>query len=38
VPDALQPAISQLELQTGYQIDAGHLTFFGLCPECAPRS
>jgi len=37
-PEALQPAISQLERQTGYQIDAGHLTFFGLCPECAPKA
>ena len=37
-PDSLQEAISQLEHQTGYQIDAGHLTFFGLCPECAPKS
>jgi Fur family ferric uptake transcriptional regulator len=37
-PDSLQDAISQIELQTGYQIDAGHLTFFGLCPECTPKS
>jgi Fur family ferric uptake transcriptional regulator len=37
-PDSLQDAISQLELQTGYQIDAGHLTFFGLCPECNHKS
>ena len=37
-PDLLHGAISQLERQTGYQIDAGHLTFFGLCPECAPKS
>jgi Fe2+ or Zn2+ uptake regulation protein len=33
-PAALQDAISQLERQTGYQVDAGHLTFFGLCPGC----
>jgi Fur family ferric uptake transcriptional regulator len=33
-PDLLNPAISQIESQTGYHIDAGHLTFFGLCPEC----
>jgi Fe2+ or Zn2+ uptake regulation protein len=37
-PDSLQEAISRLELQTGYQIDAGHLTFFGLCPECTLKS
>jgi Fur family transcriptional regulator, ferric uptake regulator len=36
-PAALQDEISQLELQTGYQIDAGHLTFFGLCPDCQAR-
>jgi Fur family ferric uptake transcriptional regulator len=36
-PDSLKRAISQLEIQTGYQIDAGHLTFFGLCPDCAPK-
>ena len=33
-PGSFLDAISQLERQTGYQIDAGHLTFFGLCPEC----
>ena len=33
-PASLHDAISQLELQTGYQIDAGHLTFFGVCPDC----
>jgi Fur family transcriptional regulator, ferric uptake regulator len=37
-PALLQNAISQLEQQTGYQIEAGHLTFFGLCPECQPDS
>jgi len=37
-PESLQAAISQLELQTGYRIDAGHLTFFGLCPECLSKS
>jgi Fur family transcriptional regulator, ferric uptake regulator len=36
-PAGLQGEISQLELQTGYQIDAGHLTFFGLCPDCQAR-
>lgn len=37
-PDLLDGAISRLELQTGFQIDAGHLTFFGLCPKCKPNS
>ena len=37
-PASLQNAISQLERQTGYQVDAGHLTFFGLCPKCQPDS
>jgi Fur family transcriptional regulator, ferric uptake regulator len=37
-PDLFQPAISQLELLTGYKIDAGHLTFFGLCPNCNSNS
>jgi len=37
-PASLQQAISQLERQTGYQVDAGHLTFFGLCPECSPKA
>jgi Fur family ferric uptake transcriptional regulator len=35
-PDSLNTAISQIESQTGYQVEAGHLTFFGLCPECKP--
>jgi Fur family ferric uptake transcriptional regulator len=33
-PAALDDLISHLEQQTGYRINAGHLTFFGLCPEC----
>jgi Fur family ferric uptake transcriptional regulator len=33
-PGSIELAISQLEHQTGFQIDAGHLTFFGLCPAC----
>ncbi len=36
-PDLIQNAIVQLEQQTGYQIQAGHITFFGLCPECTPK-
>jgi Fur family transcriptional regulator, ferric uptake regulator len=35
-PDMLHSAISRLERQTGYQVDDGHLTFFGLCPVCKP--
>ena len=37
-PDVLDAAISQIEFQTGYQVDAGHLTFFGLCPKCKRNS
>jgi Fur family ferric uptake transcriptional regulator len=37
-PDAFNAAITQIEHQTGYQIDAGHLTFFGLCPQCNNKS
>jgi Fe2+ or Zn2+ uptake regulation protein len=37
-PESLSAAISQIELQTGYLVEAGHLTFFGLCPECTPKS
>jgi Fur family ferric uptake transcriptional regulator len=36
--DAFNTAVSQIERQTGYQIEAGHLTFFGLCPECKSNS
>lgn len=37
-PALLAPAISQIESETGYRLNAGHLTFFGLCPECKPNS
>jgi Fe2+ or Zn2+ uptake regulation protein len=37
-PKALQKAIDGLEDQTGYRINAGHITFFGLCPECKAKS
>jgi Fur family transcriptional regulator, ferric uptake regulator len=37
-PALLVPAISQIESETGYRLSAGHLTFFGLCPECQPTS
>jgi Fur family ferric uptake transcriptional regulator len=33
-PALLAPAISQMESKTGFHLSAGHLTFFGLCPEC----
>ena len=33
-PKALQKAIAGLENQTGYRINAGQITFFGLCPAC----
>ncbi len=36
-PASLEQAVSQLEFQTGYQIDASHLTFFGLCPDCVQK-
>jgi Fur family transcriptional regulator, ferric uptake regulator len=34
----LAPAINQLEIETGYRLNAGHLTFFGLCPGCITNS
>ena len=37
-PDSFQEAISRLERRTGYRVDDGHLTFFGLCPQCQPDS
>jgi Fur family ferric uptake transcriptional regulator len=37
-PDSLNTAISRIEHQTGYRLEAGHLTFFGLCPECKSNS
>jgi Fur family ferric uptake transcriptional regulator len=37
-PALFAPAISQMERKTGYRLSAGHLTFFGLCPECQPNS
>jgi Fur family ferric uptake transcriptional regulator len=37
-PDLIQEAIAQLEYQTGYQINAGHITFIGLCPECKQKA
>jgi Fur family ferric uptake transcriptional regulator len=37
-PTSFQEAIAHLETQTNYRIDAGHLMFFGLCPECKQTS
>jgi len=34
----LRELISQLEQQTGYRLDAVHLTFFGACPICKEAS
>ena len=31
---AVQDLIGRLEGQSGYRLDAGHLTLFGLCPIC----
>jgi Fur family ferric uptake transcriptional regulator len=35
-PVLITPAISHIENKTGYRLNAGHLTFFGLCPKCQP--
>lgn len=35
-PVLLSQAINQMEKDSGYILNAGHLTFFGLCPECQP--
>ena len=32
--DALAGLYAQLNASTGYQLDASHVTFFGLCPDC----
>jgi len=37
-PAMLAPAIRRIESQTGYRLTASHLTFFGLCPKCTPKS
>ncbi len=37
-PAMLASAIRLMESKTGYQISAGHLTFFGLCQDCQSRS
>ena len=33
-PEILGDLFVQLEQQTGYRLNTGHLTFFGLCPQC----
>jgi Fur family ferric uptake transcriptional regulator len=35
-PDTLQTALTSLEKQTGYRLNASHITLFGLCPICKP--
>jgi Fur family ferric uptake transcriptional regulator len=35
---ALQDLIGQLEQQTGYRLNTGHLTLFGMCPVCQQKS
>ncbi|KAF0106428.1 MAG: Fur family transcriptional regulator ferric uptake regulator [Anaerolineaceae bacterium] len=35
---ALKSLIEQLEQQTGYRLDTGHLTLFGLCQVCQNHS
>jgi Fur family ferric uptake transcriptional regulator len=37
-PALLAPTINRVEKETGYRLNAGHLTFFGLCPECKSDS
>jgi Fe2+ or Zn2+ uptake regulation protein len=32
--EMLQDVLSQIEQQTGYRLNTGHLTLFGLCPAC----
>ncbi len=37
-PQLLQPLFEQLHDQTGFKVDAGHITFRGLCPTCQSNS
>ena len=32
--DALKDLYQEFQKRTGFQVDAMHVTFFGLCPEC----
>jgi len=36
-PALFAPTIRQVENETGYRLNAGHLTFFGLCPGCKSK-
>ena len=36
-PGALQQSMADLEKQSGYIINASHITFFGLCPNCQEK-
>jgi len=36
--EALQDLVDRLEQLTGFQLDARHLTIFGLCPICKETS
>lgn len=37
-PAALQGLVATLEQQTGYRLNTGHLTLFGICPICQEKS
>jgi Fur family ferric uptake transcriptional regulator len=37
-PILLAPAIARIESETGYQLNSGHLTLFGVCPKCLPKA
>ena len=37
-PALLASAIGRIESETGYRLNAGHLTFVGLCPQCESDS
>ncbi len=37
-PDLLTTLFAQFQERTGYQIDSAHITFFGLCPDCARKA
>jgi Fur family ferric uptake transcriptional regulator len=37
-PEALQPLLGQLHQHSGYRLDAGHFTFYGLCPVCQKKA
>jgi Fur family transcriptional regulator, ferric uptake regulator len=34
-PDVLAPVLDRLSADHGFAVDVGHLTVFGLCPDCA---